>query len=144
MTFNSIPFIILFPIVVFAYYIIPRRLGYIWLLLVSYAFYYLCGGGFVILLAVSTVITYIAGHAVSVTDSAAGKKAVLAASAAVMLGILFVYKYLDFALGLFGSGLRFNLMLPVGISFYTFQSVSYMADVYKGKISPEKDRKSVV
>ena len=139
MTFNSIPFIILFPVAVFAYYLIPQKFRYIWLLLVSYAFYYLCGGGFVILLAVSTVITYIAGHAVSVTDSTAGKKIILAASAVIMLGILFVYKYLDFALALFGSGLRFNLMLPVGISFYTFQSVSYMADVYKGKTEPEKN-----
>ena len=47
MTFNSIPFIILFPVAVFAYYLIPQKFRYVWLLLVSYAFYYLCGGGFV-------------------------------------------------------------------------------------------------
>ena len=139
MTFNSIPFIILFPVAVFLYYIVPKRFRYVWLLVCSYAFYYMCAKGFVALIAATTVIIYIAGHAIAVTDHKGGKKAILAVAAVICLGILFVFKYLDFSLSLFGSGLRFNLMLPVGISFYTFQAVSYIADVYREKIEPEKN-----
>ena len=139
MVFNSIPFIVIFPLAVLIFYLIPGRFRYIWLLALSYAFYYMNGGNFAVLLAVCTLITYITGIALSVTDSRGAKKAVLAGAAAVVLITLFVFKYLDFSLSLIGSGLRFNLILPVGISFYTFMSVSYMADVYSGKIQAEKN-----
>ncbi|MCR5590457.1 MAG: MBOAT family protein, partial [Lachnospiraceae bacterium] len=137
MVFNSIQFIILFPLAVLIYYLIPKKFRYVWLLACSYAFYYVNSGALAALLAICTVITYIAGMALSVTDSKAGKKAVLAGAASAVLLVLFVFKYLDFSLSLFGSGLRFNLTLPLGISFYTFMAVSYMADVYSGKIEAQ-------
>ncbi len=137
--FNTIPFIILFPAVVILYRIIPARLRYLWLLVVSAVFYYLQSNGFVVLIAVSTVVTYITGIAVEYTDGKGGKRAVMILSLVINLGILFVFKYLDFTLGLFGSRFRFDLMLPLGISFYTFQAVGYVVDIYRGKITAEKN-----
>ncbi len=139
MLFNSIPYIILFPLVVAIGALIPKRFRYVWLLVVSYAFYFVQSRPFVVLLAISTLITYATGILIDNIENSAGRKAVLAAGAIVNLGILFVFKYLDFTLDLAGSGLRFNLMLPLGISFYTFQSVSYIADIYKRKITSEKN-----
>lgn len=139
MSFNSIPYIILFPAVVLLYRLIPEKLRYVWLLIVSCAFYYAMSQGFVVLLAASVVITYVTGIAVEYIDSASAKKAVMVLALVVSLGILFIFKYLDFTLGLCGSPLRFELALPLGISFYTFQAVSYIADVYHGRIQSEKN-----
>ncbi len=121
------------------YHIIPKKFAYAWLLLCSFLFYLINGRGFVSMLLVSVVITYLTGLTVYAFDSKKLQKAVLIVSVALHLGILFVFKYLDFTLGLFGSGLRFDLFLPLGISFYTFQAVSYTVDVYKKKIEPEKN-----
>ncbi len=137
--FNTISYIILFPPAVLVYYLLPKRFRYIWLLAVSWIFYYSRSGGFLLLLAVSTVITYITGIVLSYTESGGAKKAVTAAAVIVLIGILFILKYLDFTLGLAGSRIRFDIVLPLGISFYTFQAVSYIADVYRGKIRPEKN-----
>lgn len=139
MLFNSIPFIILFPVAVLLYYVVPAKFRYVWLLALSYAFYYVQSEGFTALLVISTVITYITGVAVANIDGKKGKKAVLIGAVAIHLLILFVFKYLDFTLDLCGSGLRLNLVLPLGISFYTFQAISYIADVYSGRIEYEKN-----
>ncbi len=139
MTFNSILFIILFPASVAVYRLLPSAFRYIWLLLCSLAFYIALGGSFVTLLIISSVITYLAGLAVDKADNITLKKAIMTAAVVVMILILFVFKYLDFSLELFGSHLRFNLILPVGISFYTFRAVSYMADVYNKKMPAEKN-----
>ena len=103
----------------------------------STSFYLLGGGTLVAILGVSTVITYLTGLALYSFESNAVKKLIVALSVIAELAILFVFKYLDFTLDLLGSGLRFNLLLPLGISFYTFQAVSYIVDVYRGKISAE-------
>ncbi len=139
MLFNSIPYIILFPLVVLIGCLIPKKARYVWLLAVSYAFYFVLSESFIALLAISTLITYAVGMAIDAIKHDTARKAVVAAGAVINLGILFVFKYLDFTLALAGSGLRFNLMLPLGISFYTFQSVSYIVDVYRRKISCEKN-----
>ncbi len=139
MTFNSISFIILFPATVAVYCLISPKLRYAWLLVCSYLFYFAAGGRFVYLLAASTVIVYLSGLLVEAIEHGTAKKCVLAASVIVCLGLLFIFKYLDFTLELFGSGLRFNLLLPVGISFYTFQAVSYLIDVYRRTIPAEKN-----
>ena len=133
MLFNSIPFIILFPLTVIIYYLIPKRFRFVWLLVVSYAFYFVQSQGFVLLLAASTIITYVTGVALANFDRTLIRKILVACSVTLQLGILFVFKYLDFSIGLMGSGLRFNLMLPLGISFYSFQAVSYIIDVYRDK-----------
>lgn len=139
MQFNSIPFIIIFPIVVILYYLIPKRLRYIWLLVCSYCFYFLAGGTFIAVLAASTVITYITGIALDSFDNEKARRAMVAVSAVLQLLSLFVFKYLDFTLGLLGSGLRFGLVIPLGISFYTFQAISYIVDVYRRTTGCEKN-----
>lgn len=137
--FNTIAYIVLFPIAVLIYYLIPKRFRYIWLLVISTAFYYSKSGAFTILLVVATVITYITGIGIFYADNAGVKKTVIALSVIVLTGILFVFKYLDFTLGIVGSPVRIELALPLGISFYTFQAISYIADVYRGNIEAEKN-----
>lgn len=139
MQFDSVLFFILFPIAVFAYYIIPKRFRYVWLLAVSYAFYVSLAGKAVFVLILSTAVTYFLGLILQEAEEARAKKAILSAGVTVLAGTLFIFKYLDFSLALSGSGLRFNLILPLGISFYIFQSISYIADVYKKKIKAEKN-----
>ncbi|MBE5848739.1 MAG: MBOAT family protein [Lachnospiraceae bacterium] len=137
--FNTISYIILFPIAVLIYYLIPKKAGYIWLLAVSFAFYWSRSGSFTLLLALSVIITYTTGVGIYYADSRRLKNFVLAVAVAILIGTLFVFKYLDFTLGLVGSPVRIDLVLPLGISFYTFQAVSYITDVYRGQTEPERN-----
>lgn len=137
--FNTISYIILFPIAVLIYYLIPKKAGYIWLLAVSFAFYWSRSGSFTLLLALSVIITYITGIGIYYADSRRLKNFVLAVAVAILIGTLFVFKYLDFTLGLVGSPVRIDLVLPLGISFYTFGAVSYITDVYRGQTEPERN-----
>lgn len=139
MIFNSIPFIIFFPLVALIYYLIPNKVRYVWLLVASFFFYFCQSTSFVTLLIISIFITYAAGLVLGRIDTAAAKNATVAVAVVLNLGILLVFKYTDFFLGLFGSETKFNLILPVGISFYTFMAVSYIVDVYRGKIAPERN-----
>ena len=139
MQFNSIPYIILFPLTVLICTIIPKRIRYIWLLVVSYAFYFMQSEGVVALLAAFTLITYVSALIIASVKETVLKKICIALSTAFGVFVLFVFKYLDMTLELFGSGLRFNLVLPLGISFFTFQAIGYLTDVYRGKILPEKN-----
>ena len=139
MQFNSIPYIIIFPIVVILYYLIPKKFRYIWLLVCSYVFYYLGSGSFTILIAATTIVTYITGLALDSFDGERTRRVIVAASTVLHFLPLFIFKYLDFSLDLFGSGLRFDLLIPLGISFYTFQAVSYIIDVYRHSSECEKN-----
>ncbi|MBR5225083.1 MAG: MBOAT family protein [Clostridia bacterium] len=148
MVFNSLSFLIFFPIVTLAYFVLPRRVRPAWLLLASYYFYMCWNAKYAVLIATSTLVTYACGLGIGKTKGTAGKKLVMAAGLAVNLGILGFFKYYGFftdllsrALGVVGVGLHlpaFDVLLPVGISFYTFQALGYMLDVYFGKIKPEK------
>lgn len=148
MVFNSLSFLIFFPIVTLAYFVLPRRVRPAWLLLASYYFYMCWNARYAVLIATSTLVTYACGLGIGKTNSKTGKKLVMAAGLAVNLGILGFFKYYGFftdllsrALGMVGVGLHlpaFDVLLPVGISFYTFQALGYMLDVYFGKIKPEK------
>lgn len=152
MLFNSIDFMIFFPIVVFIYFIIPRKIRYIWLLLTSYYFYMGWNPKYTILIAFSTVITYASSILIERSQNAGNakrKKFWVAGSIILNLGILFVFKYSDFflhnlsavisRLGFGTIDKRLDLLLPVGISFYTFQALSYTLDVYRGEIKAEKN-----
>lgn len=161
MLFNSIDFLIFFPVVVLIYFIVPKKIKYIWLLVASYYFYMGWNAKYAILLFFSTFVTYLSGVAMASVaargeESGADemqvirrKKIIVAISFILNLGILFIFKYLDFACDLlalvFGSaGIalnipRFDILLPVGISFYTFQALSYTMDVYRGEIYAEKN-----
>lgn len=150
MLFNSLSFLIFFPIVILIYFIIPPKVRYIWLLFTSYFFYMGWNAKYALLLLLSTVVTYGASLLLHKwRDNCGRKKAVLAVSLVINLGILFLFKYLDFAIdtlqsigtkvGLVIGEPGFSLLLPVGISFYIFQAVGYMIDIYREKLEPERN-----
>lgn len=154
MLFNTYEFLVFFPIVVLVYFVIPKRIRYIWLLIASYYFYMGWNAKYALLLLTSTIITYISGLLLAVVKSEwkyekVIKKSIVAVSFISNLSILFFYKYFDFAieninviLSKFQVELlnpEFDVLLPVGISFYTFQALSYTMDVYRGEIYAEKN-----
>ncbi len=153
MLFNSIHFLIFFPIVVLGYFLIPHKVRYIWLLFASYYFYMSWNPEYALLIAASTVVTWASGLALSECKKrkikASWKKACLIACLVFNLGILFFFKYYDFAavniakafeiVGLTVRLPAFDVLLPVGISFYTFQALGYVIDVYRDDIPAEKD-----
>lgn len=157
MLFNSLHFLIFFPVVLIIYYIIPDRIKYLWLLVSSYYFYMCWNARYALLILASTLITYISGlmlEKVKRTEYGDRKKEklkkwVVAGSFAINLGILFYYKYINFTVALVTSAFEkinihlnapvFDIILPVGISFYTFQALSYTMDVYRDEIYAEKN-----
>lgn len=150
MLFNSMGFLIFFPIVVLIYFIIPRKIKNMWLLIASYYFYMCWNAKYALLLLTSTVITYMSGILLErAKDRLLYKKWIAAASFLLNLGILFYFKYINFMLELLGQVFRavhidlqvpvFDILLPVGISFYIFQALSYTMDVYRGEIYAEKN-----
>lgn len=152
MVFNSFEFMIFFPIVVMVYLVIPRKIRYIWLLISSYYFYMSWNPKYAILIAASTMITYLSGIAIEKfrkKDKFVACKICLIISLVSNFAILAVFKYanffisnISFVLSKFGFSIidrRLDLILPVGISFYTFQTLSYSIDVYRGNIKAEKN-----
>ena len=150
MLFNSLQFVVFFPIVVLIYFFIPKKMRYIWLLAASYFFYMCWNPKYVLLLLFSTGISYAAGLLLERwRDRPKRKKTVVAVGAVLNFGILFLFKYLDFvwqSVGAVLEKLHFSLpentlalLLPVGISFYIFQVVGYIVDVYRGTIGAEKN-----
>lgn len=149
MMFNSLKFLIFFPIVTLVYFLIPQRVKYLWLLAASYYFYMCWNPEYAVLIALSTAITWLSGIFISKGKTPLSRKLTVAASFTVNLAILFYFKYFYFTMDninavrglLHMSALtpKFDVILPVGISFYTFQALSYTADVYRGDVEPEKN-----
>lgn len=149
MFFNSISFLIFFPIVLLVYFIIPRRLRYVWLLVTSYYFYMCWNAKYAILLMGSTVITYLGGILLTKFEKNWTKKIIVTSTLGINIGILFVFKYFDFTMAsvqkvLAMVGVSFEkpdlqLLLPMGISFYIFQAVGYLIDVYRKKQDAERN-----
>ena len=149
MLFNSLDFLIFFPIVVLIYMIVPRKLKYVWLLISSYYFYMSWNVKYVGLLLFSTIVTYFSGILIAKAHGDKQKKLVVAVSFLANLSVLGFFKYFDFFLHNLNKILAvahirlidnpFSFLLPVGISFYTFQALSYTMDVYRGKVAPEKN-----
>ena len=147
MLFNSLQFLIFFPAVLLLYFILPGILRKPWLLAASYFFYMCWRPEYVLLILFSTVATYAAGLVIEKYPK--HKKTALAAVIIMNLAVLFFFKYFDFALSNLNSVLSklhiqavskpFDLLLPVGISFYTFQSLGYAVDVYRGDIKAERN-----
>ncbi|MCG3157767.1 MAG: Peptidoglycan O-acetyltransferase [bacterium] len=148
MLFNSWQFLIFFPLVVAAYFLLPHRLRWMLLLGASYYFYMCWKPEYALLLMFSTVIDYYTGLQMGKATSARKRKFYLGVSLSSNLGILFLFKYFNFLnasaravfdqFNLFYNVPMFELLLPVGISFYTFQTLSYSIDVYRGRLAPEK------
>ncbi len=139
MLFNSLQFLFFFPVVVLLYFLIPHKFRYIWLLFASYFFYFCQKPVYVIFLALSTLITWVTGNLLYQTDSVHKKNGITAIGILLNLSFLIYFKYAGFLLSLFGSEKQLNLLLPIGISFYTFQSLTYIIDCYRKETMPERN-----
>ncbi len=149
MLFNSLQFLIFFPLVVGLYFYLPQRYRWVMLLGASYYFYACWKVEYALLMLFTTVIDYYAGRIIGSAKTIWKRKMWLLCSVVTNLGMLFLFKYLDFFIGTLNDFLvplnlmqeqpLFHLLLPVGISFYTFQSMSYTIDVYRGETPPEKN-----
>jgi alginate O-acetyltransferase complex protein AlgI len=147
MLFNSLHFLIFFPLVVGLYFALPPRWRAPLLLLASYYFYLSWRPIYGVLLAATTLLDYISGVRMSRLPTKAQRRPWLYLSLASNLGTLFIFKYFNFfrdAAGELATLLHLPfaaptlaLALPVGVSFYTFQSVAYIVDVYQGRLPAE-------
>ena len=148
MNFNSIDFFVFLIIVYSLYLILSHKWQNRMLLIASYVFYGSWDWRFLSLIAISTVVDYFVGLRLTASDSPKVRKRLLSISVIANLGILGVFKYYNFftsslidMLTGFGLNLNFstlNIILPVGISFYTFQTMSYTIDIYRGKLQPTR------
>ncbi len=152
MLFNSIEFAVFLPIVFLLYWFVMNRnlkVQNFFILLASYLFYGWWDWRFLSLIVFSSLLDYFVGIAIAKQTIIGKKKSLLMFSIIVNIGFLAVFKYFNFfiesfveAFTFFGGNLeatRLNIVLPVGISFYTFQTLSYSIDVYKGKLEPTRD-----
>lgn len=139
MSLTGLTFFLFLPICISIYFVIPARYRYVWLLFCSYFFYASLSSSFTTLLIFSTLITWICGNLIYNTESISAKKAIMFAGLIINLAPLLIFKYGDFFLSLVHSETHLNLILPVGISFYTFQSLTYIFDCYSKKCAPEKN-----
>lgn len=152
MLFNSIDFAVFLPIVFILYWFVTQpylKLQNILIVVASYIFYGWWDWRFLALIVFSTVIDYTIGILLAKEENDFKRKLLLWTSIVVNLGFLGFFKYYNFfidnfvqAFSFFGQTIsvsRLNIILPVGISFYTFQTLSYSIDVYKRKLEPTKD-----
>ncbi len=147
MLFNSIDFLIFFPIVIAVYYIIPARFRYIWVLLASYYFYMQWNPEYILLLFTSTIVTYAGGLIVEKVSNVRIRRIALVAAILINLGILGFFKYTNMFMGYVNKIISLTgrteipwdnpIVLPVGISFFTLQALGYLIDVYRGDIYAE-------
>lgn len=148
MTFISIEFLLFFAVIVFTYYLIPHRWRWLLLLAASYGFYATLSGYFVLLLLASTALSYFTGIIIDKQKTKKQKKKVMLVGICVLLFFLGWFKYFNFvndSLRAISTYINWNytvpyqeIVLPLAISFYTFQAVSYLVDVYKGKLKAER------
>ncbi len=149
MLFNSIDFLIFFPLIVLVYYIIPYRFRYIWMLLASYYFYMQWHPAYIFLLFGTTVVTYMGGLMIEKKRETGAGKMCLAVVVTINLAVLAYFKYSGMIMGYVNVLLELtghtrttwsnSILLPVGISFFTLQALGYLIDVYRGKIEAERD-----
>ena len=167
MSFISMEFLLFLLVSVVGYYLIPKKGQWIWLLIVSYLFYLSSGVKVLLFLVTTTVSTFVTGLLLEKEDvrlkqlikskkdkltaevkkmykdkSKCRKRWLLAGALVLNFGILAVLKYCNFAIDnwnlLFDTNYEHvNFLLPLGISFYTFQSMGYLIDVYRKKYTPD-------
>lgn len=155
MLFNSFEFLIFFPVVLLFNYLIPCKYRYIWLLVASYFFYMFWNTKYAVLLFLSTIVTYNCALGIESLKYSRSRyylfyqKTLIFVGVFLNLAILFFFKYSNFALDIisklalyFNANIHtptFDIILPVGISFYTFQAIGYMIDVYRDEIEAERN-----
>lgn len=149
MVFNSFAFLIFFPVFLLLYRILPLKVRWIMMLILSLIFYMSWQADLIYLILFTTVVSYVC--AIKIEKHAGNRrmqKAYMILSTSASLFVLFFFKYFNFIsknitgiINLFGGGVSdftLNLVLPVGISFYTFQTLSYVIDTYRGSIKAER------
>lgn len=163
MTYISFSFLLLFAVTAAVYFVFPSKYQYIVLLAASYVFYFFANGGLPVYMAATTLIIFAGTNLMSGIDektkayiknteditreqkkaakasAKSRKKVILTLMIIINLCLLSVFKYSKAFLGSFGIDFSFNLVFPLGISFYTFQSLGYSIDVFRGKVSAEKN-----
>jgi alginate O-acetyltransferase complex protein AlgI len=145
--FNSLEFAIFFPLVATLYFLLPQRHRVILLLVSSCVFYMAFIPAYILILGVTILIDYVAGILLERSQDPRRRRLLLFASITATCLVLFVFKYFYFvvdnalwAAGLFGwrlTGPSINIILPIGLSFHTFQSLSYVVEVYRGRQKAE-------
>lgn len=149
MLFNSIQFLIFFPVVTLLYYLLPHRFRWAMLLLASCVFYMWFIPKYILILALTILIDYWAGIFIEDSSDTGKKKKWLVFSIISTCLVLFVFKYFNFfnenfartayLLGLDYPVNALNIILPIGLSFHTFQSLSYVVEVYRGNQKAERN-----
>ena len=152
MLFNSVDYILFLALAVVGYWALSGRaqLRIVFVFVASCLFYMAWHPAYIVLILGSTIVDYIAGLRIHASESQRTKKAWLITSLTVNLGLLGIFKYFNFFSEASGDLLRLffgieistptlNVLLPVGISFYTFQTLSYTIDIYRGKLEPTKN-----
>lgn len=154
MLFNSMDFLLFFPVVVFLYYVIPEKIRNGYLLFTSYFFYMCWNPKYILLILFVTIISYFGGRLIDRIKKKkqiyAKKSLIIVTMVAIVLNIsiLFFFKYMNLLIDSLNLVFRFlhiqrnmtiidNIILPVGISFYTFQAIGYIIDVYRGTVQVE-------
>lgn len=158
MLFNTVQYLIFLPIVVLVYYILPKKVRYVWLLCASCYFYMQWNRIYIFLLLFCIIVTYTGGvliehfkdeHKEENEKKCINKKLCLVVCIVLNLGLLFFYKYFSWGVATVNRILLLfhvseitwgdSILLPVGISFYILQSLGYLIDVYRGDIYAEKN-----
>lgn len=148
MAFTSFHFLVFFPVVLALYFALPHR--YRWLLLLSAScyFYMAWKAEFIVLLLGATGVSYVGALMIESEERPARRRAILAGCMLLLIGVLFVFKYFNFfnesartlldAMGISYGVPAVDLLLPLGISFFTFQKIAYLVDVYQRKFPAER------
>lgn len=151
MGITSFYFICFFALILIIYYSIPKKWQWVFLLLCSAAYYLLTGNGVLIFYPiVSVTVCYLGAKAIGVSEDAGRKKRALIAVLAVNLGILVMLKYINFGINTVNGIAAFlgaskqvlpgmHLLVPLGVSFYTFSLLGYVIDVYYGLVKPQQN-----
>lgn len=149
MLFNSIEFVVFFFITTSVYWILSHRWQNLFLLAASYFFYSVWDYRFLSLILFLTLIHYFCGIKIYESDNPKKRKTFLSLGVISSIAILGVFKYYNFftenfqillnAIGIRMSIQRLNIIMPVGLSFYTFQSMSYAFDIYRGQLKPTRN-----
>lgn len=149
MLFNSFEFFVFLAITVGVFYMLPHKLKNIFLLIVSYVFYMKWNVKYGLMLLICTLITYLVGMVLKYEEEKRKRKIIFITTIVSLVAVLVLFKYTDFIIrnmnfvlqkiGVGTFNIETDILLPVGISFTIFQLISYVVDVYKGKIAPEEN-----
>ena len=149
MGFDSLYFLALIPLIVIIHWLLPHKARPYFLLIVSYFIYGVANPYLLFLIFGTSLVSYLAALFIHKSEKTAVKRSWLIVTIIVSVGALFTFKYLNFirsliygGISLFDPSISYNaldIILPVGISFYTFQTLAYVIDVYRGKLPAERN-----